>query len=110
METETVTIELPLALARSLRRTSQQRGVDLSTFVRVALANLNRRSMLHDLETPFAFGKYRDEATENVIRCDPSYVQWCLRNMERFELSSGALALLERVEATPRNGEVKEAA
>ena len=100
----TVSISLPVAVARRLEKLAAQRGTSISELVRVASHNLMRRSSFYDLGTRVGFGKYHEETMETVIRCDPGYVSWCSRNMEKFELSAECLALLEHVESAGRHG------
>lgn len=38
------------------------------------------------LSTMFTFGKHKGEMMESVIVDDPSYINWCLENVERFSL------------------------
>lgn len=100
----TVSVALPVAIARKLEKLAAQRDTTISELIRVASHNLIRRSSFYDLDTRLGFGKYHDEAMETVIRCDPGYVSWCAKNMEKFELSAKCLALLEGIEKAGRNG------
>ena len=45
---------------------------------------------MFNLNTRLNFGKYRDELLSTVIRKDPGYVEWCLENLDWFEISDGA--------------------
>ena len=100
--TRVFTIELPQDIAKRLDTMAESRGVDVSTLVRVSLHNLSRRSSYYDLDTRLGFGKYADENMEMVIRCDPSYISWCLKNLEKMQLSERALALPEKMERPDR--------
>lgn len=46
------------------------------------------------VQDTFLFGKHRNEAVEEVIVDDPSYVEWCLDEVEGFELDEEATQLL----------------
>lgn len=41
------------------------------------------------------FGKYKGVEVEQVISCEPQYIQWCLYNIEGFSLSERHKKLLE---------------
>jgi len=93
-----IVVELPPMIADRLESMAKERGTDISTMVRVSLHNLARRSNYYDLNTKLGFGKYGEEIMEAVIRCDPGYISWCLRELEKFTLSADCLALMERIE------------
>jgi hypothetical protein len=108
--TDLVTIEvsLPVAIVETLQKTAERRGVGISDFIRLGLVSLSRRSKYMDLETPFSFGKYQGELCITVIKCDPAYVHWCLKNIEGFILSDPAEGVLlellhqEKIDADPK--------
>ena len=35
----------------------------------------------------FKIGKYKDREVKKVCYCSPSYIEWCLKNWEGFELT-----------------------
>lgn len=37
--------------------------------------------------TPFSFGKYKGTHLKDVIDTDPQYVEWCLDNVDWFDIS-----------------------
>lgn len=87
-------VALPQEVFDTLTRMAESRGVDVATFIRVGMMNLQRRAGYYDLGTKLRFGKYADASMEDVIRCDPGYVEWAARTLDSFELSAEALALL----------------
>jgi len=40
----------------------------------------------YDLKTTFGFGKYKDKTLLEVYASDPSYVDWCLREVKGFSI------------------------
>lgn len=42
--------------------------------------------MIYDLDTPLGFGKYKGQPVEDVLADDPSYLLWCLENVESFSV------------------------
>lgn len=39
----------------------------------------------------FNFGKYKGLAIEDVVKTNPAYVRWCVKNVEWFELPEGVV-------------------
>ncbi len=48
-----------------------------------------------NLNSKFTFGKYKGKEVEPIIVQDPTYVKWCINNVEFFELSDRAKSLLD---------------
>lgn len=97
-----LTITLEPDLAKTLTELSEARGVDVQTLVRVGLRNLVQRTNFYSLCTPLAFGKYRGETMETVVRCDPSYVDWMIKTSTTAEFSEVVLDLLKAVNEAGR--------
>ena len=61
----------------------------------------------------FTFGKYKGKNIMDIIKNDPKYVHWCVRNVEWFELtveqchelSKQMIAVMERESARRRKWE-----
>lgn len=43
------------------------------------------------LKDKFPFGKYKDKTLNEVIETNPSYVQWCLDNVNDFSLDKDVI-------------------
>ena len=43
-----------------------------------------------NLDKEFPFGKYKGDALWLVIDTDPSYIDWCIENIDGFELNNEA--------------------
>lgn len=43
-----------------------------------------------NLNTKFDFGKHKGKTVEEVCDDDPSYVEWCIDNVDDFELDNEA--------------------
>jgi hypothetical protein len=100
---DTLYITLESGVGEVLQAMAVSRGVDMHTLVRVALRNLVQRSSFYGLETRLTFGKYRNETTETVIRCDPGYVVWMLKTFDGLQLSEAALDLLSEIQTAVRD-------
>jgi hypothetical protein len=104
---EELSVRLSSAVIRSLKRSAEQRGIEVSDFIRLGLIGLSRKSKYMDVDTIFSFGKYYGETLGIVVKVDPSYVYWCMKNLEGFILSTEAEGLLleimhqERLEIDP---------
>ena len=59
----------------------------------MSIANIDNKKM--NFGTVLNFGKYKGETVEEVYQKDASYLQWCLENIERFNLSDKEVDLIE---------------
>jgi hypothetical protein len=50
---------------------------------------------IYQLQTTLAFGKNKGKTIEEIISSEPSYLAWCLINIDHFHLSENAWALLK---------------
>lgn len=50
------------------------------------------RNNIYDLNETFNFGKHSGESVASVIESNPSYIRWCIENVDSFALSATALA------------------
>lgn len=99
-KTSAVTIHLPTQLYRDVSALLEDRHLTLDEVVRLymrALLTTSKRGMALGLDDDIGFGKYRGEKLEVVIRAEPSYIVWCMQNMENFLLGPDALALLQQL-------------
>lgn len=39
-------------------------------------------------DTIFTFGKHKGKTLDEVMECDPDYVDWCLANLDHFALGN----------------------
>lgn len=95
-----LTVSIPRSLFDEVSALLEKRGVAVDVFVRMGLRNVVRKSMFHFFDTPLAFGKYRGETLGDVIKVDPGYILWALKNMDRFEIDDDSAALLNSIVAT----------
>lgn len=47
-----------------------------------------------EIDEVFAFGKHKGETLDEVIVDDPGYVDWCLSEVDGFELDDEGMHLL----------------
>lgn len=45
---------------------------------------------VHSLNEKMGFGKYSYQTLKEVIDCNPSYIDWCLKNVSRFAMDGNA--------------------
>lgn len=43
--------------------------------------------MVYKLNTILKFGKHKGKTVEQVLNNDPTYIRWCLKNVDFFEMS-----------------------
>ena len=43
--------------------------------------------MVYKLNTVLKFGKHRGKTVEQILKTDPTYIRWCLKNIDTFEMS-----------------------
>lgn len=89
-----ITVAVPGDLLDKALAVLDSRGSSLEDHVRLQLRRLIRKPKVYGLEDVITFGKYRGEHMNAIIRADPSYATWCLRNIEGFTLSTEALEVL----------------
>lgn len=86
----TFTITLPTYIAQKLQELALKKNLEVDDFIRLALKATSRKSKFFNLDGVLDFGKYEGEALQNVIKVDPTYVVWCIRNIEGFLISDPA--------------------
>jgi hypothetical protein len=91
-------ISLDPDLGQKLETMAAARGTTVETLIRLGVQNLTLRGGVMCLSDVMQFGKYHGEAVENVIPCDPRYIRWCLKAIDRFSLTEDAIDLLYQVE------------
>jgi hypothetical protein len=50
---------------------------------------------IYQLQARLAFGKHKGKTIQEIISYDPSYLAWCLINLDHFHLSEKAWSLLK---------------
>lgn len=55
-----------------------------------------RNIKIYDEDSYFDFGKHKYETIESVISNDPSYIVWCINNVDSFSLSLCAIIELDK--------------
>lgn len=93
-----VTFQIPKTLLRKAEAILEARGSNLEAFIRLNLKSLVRCEKFYGLADVMNFGKFRGEVIEDIIRGEPRYVAWCLREVAGFVLTIEALSLLEDME------------
>lgn len=54
----------------------------------ISLLKIKENAMkYYDLETVFSFGKFNGLSLSKVLSIQPSYVNWCLENLDHFYIS-----------------------
>lgn len=51
----------------------------------------------YTLETEFTFGKFRGKTLIDVMNEDPSYLDWCLINLDHFYISNETLEAIRQI-------------
>ncbi|MEA2096586.1 MAG: hypothetical protein U9P73_07850 [Candidatus Cloacimonadota bacterium] len=51
----------------------------------------------YKLSTIFSFGKYKGKTLKQVYKKNPSYVDWCLRNVDFFTITQSTLNKLQEI-------------
>lgn len=92
-----ITVSVPIRLLERSLSVLAERRTTMDDFVRLQLKRLTRSTKFYGLEDKLTFGKYREELLETVIRADPSYIAWCLREIEGYALTVEALELLSQM-------------
>lgn len=91
----TITLVVPQALLSKGIDTLEGRGTSLDDWFRLKLKGLVRKPTYYELVDRYTFGKFKGEILEDVIRAEPTYVVWCIREVEGFCLAPAALELLQ---------------
>jgi hypothetical protein len=99
-DTVQVTLTLPADLWAKTAPLLSQRGLELSDFLRASLRTLPERKLVYGLQMALQLGKYKGEVLETIIRLDPTYIQWMIKNVERFAISEQAFDLLDELLTT----------
>ncbi len=85
-------------LAERLVDLVARRGADMDAFGTLMIRSFTRAPTIYSLEDKLGFGKYHGERCEDVIRGDPSYIEWLLRqDSKTFKLGQDGLDLLETI-------------
>ena len=50
---------------------------------------------VYSLNDELPFGKHKGELVEDVVYLDPEYLDWCVENVEGFELDDEAFMMLQ---------------
>lgn len=100
LKTVTKEITLPEALWNDLEPLFKERDLTLSEVTRLYLRSLvisTKKNAPIGLQDVLTFGKYKDETLELVLKVEPDYITWLLRNKEGFTLQPEALSLHEEL-------------
>lgn len=95
--TSTVKIKIDREIAEDFEALCEDRGLTSEQMFRVMLRSFTRRKVFFTLQDELNFGKYNGLNVEEVIRADPRYVNWLLRESNWFRLAPGAQGLLEEL-------------
>jgi hypothetical protein len=75
----------------------RERGTTIEAFLTFQLRGLTRKAKVYHLREQLTFGKYEGEFLEDIIRTEPGYITWCLRNLVNFVIDPIALELLSQM-------------
>ena len=49
------------------------------------------RRFIYDIDDEFNFGRYKGKTVRDLLKVNPGYVDWVIRNVDRFALSENAM-------------------
>ena len=75
-----------------------KRGTDFDTYLRLMVMKCRDNPIL-ELSDAMQFGQFKGETIENIILCEPRYMEWLLRTKDDFALSQEAMDLLSEIMA-----------
>lgn len=94
----TITISLETKLYNTLKVKFAERGTDLETFIRLQLRAVSKTTLILKLKDDLPFGKYAGEKIEDIVRADPSYMNWVITtNKNPGQFHEEILELLEEI-------------
>lgn len=94
-EEPTTNLKVGIPIAHAIIGAAKNKGVTVEVLLSVALKSINNHCNTMLLDSRFRFGKYRGHTLDEIIRCDPSYVDWCLNHVDRFKISEDADKMLD---------------
>lgn len=89
-----LSVQVSRALLTKAEKILGDRGTTVDTWIRLQLKRFVKNVKFYGLTDKITFGKYRDELMETIIRTDPEYVAWLIREVEGFALEVEAFNLL----------------
>jgi len=51
----------------------------------------------YELETEFSFGKYEGKSLQEILEIQPSYIQWCIDNLDHFYISDQVIQKIKSI-------------
>lgn len=82
-------VPLPEKMVLEADTLLQSRGSSVANFLVLQLMTFNRVNTIMGLEDPINFGKYTGVKVEAIIRADPQYMIWCVKQSNcrnRFDM------------------------
>jgi hypothetical protein len=102
--TRQVRVNIPTDVYNTIERLMKDRGSTVHKWIELQLIALSRSTGLIRLKDKMPFGKYNGATVEDVVRCDPKYIEWLLTNSTtaRFDFEVNELvAEVQGYEASP---------
>lgn len=92
-----VSARIPRELAEAIKAQLKEVGSTIDDFIRIAIKAHLRVKTVYGLGDKIAFGKYKGETINSLIRNTPKYILWCIDNTEMLSLTPPAQKLLEEL-------------
>jgi len=93
-------VEIPRNLYEEVNKLATDRDITVGDIVRLyfrTLVTANKSKAVIDLKDEMPFGKFQGETLEIIIKAEPKYVLWMIKNNERFEIAPDAMKLMEEI-------------
>lgn len=92
-------VKVPIRLFDDVQHLLDERGSTISELVRILLRQYMKNFKVYGLNDSIDFGKLSGEKMESIIRTQPDYIVWMLKNKESFKLTGQARDLLNEMVA-----------
>ena len=93
-QSATMYIEVSRAVADTFMKFCTDRKLHPDDVLRIMLKGYQARDVVKTPSNVMSFGKYNGETIATVIRLDPGYILWALKNVDLFRLNDEALDIL----------------
>lgn len=100
-----VSVWLPDLTYHRVMTLTTARGLPLSDLVVALLTKYIGSEIVYNLDDDLMFGQYSGQPLRTIIKTDPRYIQWLLRDSSRFKMSQEAHAYLYEI-AMPKYDDI----
>lgn len=90
-------LKLPEALALVFEGKLEEIEATAQVFFQVQVRGFLRQGATFDVKDVITFGKYEGEVLEDVIKVNPGYVKWMIRNTTNFKVTMAAAQFLNQI-------------